>query len=276
MYRYGSDIKLIVSDIDGTILTSENELDPLTEEVIRAIINDKRCDFTFCTGRPLLMTLPMVEYFKLKIPFIYSNGAIYDPREGKVISASPIKSIQIEKAVRIAEKFEVGMVTHTKTGMFCQVSDKDWETIASIKWMKGEKMINARRVEDIRTDVPEESIRFDIFAEVDWLDDIWQEVNRSILDAYSVKMKRSIEISQFGMHKGSALIKMSRLLNIPLKNIMAVGDSLNDIPLLQTAGYGVAMGTAPDALKEAADAVVPSADENGLVKALEMIHKNIQ
>jgi len=64
------------------------------------------------------------------------------------------------------------MITHTKTGMFCQVNDKDWETIASLKWMKGEKMDHARRVEDIKTDVPEEIIRLDIFAEVDWLDDI--------------------------------------------------------------------------------------------------------
>jgi Cof subfamily protein (haloacid dehalogenase superfamily) len=276
MHRYGSDIKLIVSDIDGTLLTSENDLHPLTEEVIRAVIDDKQCDFTFSTGRPFLMTFPMVEYFKLKIPFIYSNGAIYDPRDEKVISASPINSIQIEKVVKIAEKFKLGMITHTKTGMFCQVSDKDWETIASLKWMKGEKMDHARRVEDIKTDVPEESIRFDIFAEVDWLDDVLQEVNESILDVYAVRMKRSIEISRNGIHKGSALVKMSQLLGIPLKNIMAVGDSLNDIPLLQAAGYGVAMGTAPDALKEAADVIVPSADENGLVKALEMIHKKIR
>ena len=71
MHRYDSDIKLIVSDIDGTILTSENELNSLTEEAIRTVINDKRCDFTFCTGRPLLMTLPMAVYFRLKIPFIF-------------------------------------------------------------------------------------------------------------------------------------------------------------------------------------------------------------
>ena len=78
MYRYDSDIKLIVSDIDGTLLTTDNDLHPLTEELIRAVINERRCDFTFSTGRPLSMTLPMAAYFDLKIPFIYSNGAIYD------------------------------------------------------------------------------------------------------------------------------------------------------------------------------------------------------
>lgn len=276
MHKYSSDFKLIVSDIDGTLLSSENKLHPLTEEAIRAVIDDKRCGFTLSTGRAFTLTLPMAEYFKLRIPFIYSSGAIYDPIDNKVISAPPIKPNQIEKVVKIAEKFRVGMITHTKTGMFCRVNDKDWETINSLEWMKGERVDHARRVEDVKTDVQEEIIRLDIFAEVDWLAAIWQEVNASIPDVHAIKMKRSIEISHDGVHKGTALTTMSQLLSIPLKNIMAVGDSLNDIPLLQAAGYGVAMGTAPDALKEIADAVVPSSDENGLVIALEMIHKTIR
>jgi len=271
MQRYDYDIKLIVSDIDGTLLTSENDLHPLTEELIRAVINEKRCAFTFSTGRPLSMTLPMAAYFDLKIPFIYSNGAIYDLRDNGVVSASPIKSTQIEKVTEIAEYFGVGMVAHTKTGMFCQVSDKDWGTIASMEWVKGKKVDHVRRVEDVKSDLTGKIIRLDIFAEVDWLNVIWQEVNKSIQDAYVVKMKRSIEISHEGIHKGSALRKLSQLLGIPLKNIMAVGDSLNDIPLLQAAGYGVAMGTAPDALKEEADLIVPSANENGLVKVIELV-----
>ena len=271
MHRYSFDIKLVVSDIDGTLLTSGNDLNPLTEEVIRAVINDQRRDFTFSTGRPLPMALPILDYFNLKVPFVYSNGAIYDLKNHRVVFAPLIESHQIKKIAKIAEKFGVGMITHTRTGMYCQVNNKDWELIASFKWMKGRKLDHVKRVENINTDVPEESIRFDIFADVDWLSTIWQEVVESVPDVYAVKMRRSVEISTKGMHKGSALKKLAGLMGIPLKNIMAIGDSLNDIPLLQAAGYGVAMGTAPDELKEVADAVVPSSDENGLVKALEMI-----
>ena len=163
MHKNSSDIKLIVSDIDGTLLTSENKLHPLTEEAIRAVIDDKRCGFTLSTGRAFPLTLPMAEYFKLRIPFIYSSGAIYDPIDNRVISAHSITPKQAEKVEKIAEKFRVGMITHTKNGMFCRVNDKDWETIKSLEWMKGERVDHARRVEDVKTDVQEEIIRLDIF-----------------------------------------------------------------------------------------------------------------
>ena len=121
--------------------------------------------------------------------------------------------------------------------------------------------------------MPEEIILIDIFAEVNWLAAIWEKVRKTIPDVHAVRMRRSIEISPDRKHKGTALTKLSQLMNIPLGHIMAVGDSLNDIPLLKEAGYSVAMGTAPDALKKIADAVVPSADEDGLVKAFEMVQR---
>ena len=274
MQTNGLDIELIVSDIDGTILTSENALLPSTEEIVREVINDPQCNFTFSTGRAFPMVQPMVEFFKLKIPFIYSSGAIYDPIKKEVISAHPIGMQKIEKVEKIAEKFKVGMIFHTESGMYCRVNDADWETINSLEWIKGKKEDHAYRIQNYKTEIPEAVIRLDIFADVDWLDGIWQEVVDTIADVYPVKMKRSIEISQNGIHKGSALMRMSQILDIPLEKIMTVGDSANDVPLLLAAGYSVAMETAPEELKEVADMVVPSANENGLAEVLQLICKN--
>lgn len=273
MRRYDTEIKLMVSDIDGTLLNSENDINPLTEKAVRGMIKGKRCKFTFSTGRAFPMTLPMAAYLELEEPFIYSSCAIYDLRNNRSIFAPVIKPMQIKKITRIAKAFDVGIIAHTEKGMFCQVNDNDWETIVSLEWMRGKKVNHAKRVGEIETGVPVGTMRIDIFTEVNWLEEIWQEVKETIPNIHAVKMRRSIEISHEGMHKGSALTKISQLLNIPLEHIMAVGDSMNDIHLLQEAGYGVAMGTAPAALKDIADAVVPSADDNGLVKAFEIIQK---
>ena len=273
MRKNDFEIKLIVSDIDGTLLNSDNGFNPPAERAVRRIIKDKLCDFTFSTGRSFPLTLPFADYLKLEVPFIYSSCAIFDLRKNRFISAPSIKPNQIEKIAHVAEGFNVGLIAHTKNDMFCQVSDNDWETIVSLEWMKGKKINHAKRVGEIKTEVPEEIIRIDIFAEVNWLAAIWEKVRKTIPDVHAVRMRRSIEISPDGKHKGTALTKLSQLMNIPLGHIMAVGDSLNDIPLLKEAGYSVAMGTSPDALKKIADAVVPSADEDGLVKAFEMVQR---
>lgn len=271
MKRCGIDIKLIVSDIDGTLLTSKNVLLPSTEDSVRKIINAQNCSFTLSTGRPFIFSNPMAEYLNLEVPFTFSGGAIYDPKEKRVIFAPVMRGEQIEKINFIAEKYEVGLLAHTTDGLFCLVNDKDWRTIRSLEWMKGRHADYPTRIEDIRTDVPNEIIRLDFFAEVNWLPKIWEEVQKEVAEVDAIRMTRSIEISEDGMDKGAALRRISSLLEIPLKNTMAIGDSLNDVSLLMAAGFGVAMETAPKGLKNVADVIVPSSDEDGLVKALQMI-----
>ena len=79
----------------------------------------------------------------------------------------------------------------------------------------------------------------------------------------------SMEITHPDAHKGRALEKLCDLLGIPAENTMALGDSGNDIAMLRRAGLGVAMGNAPDFVKEAADTVTDRYDEDGAAKAIE-------
>lgn len=271
MKRCGHEIKLIISDIDGTLLTSENVLLSSTESAVRKMIEAQNCAFTISTGRPFISTNPLAKYLGLKAPFSFSGGAIYDPLQENAVFAPAISQEQLEKITTIAHKYKVGILAHTTDGLFCLVNDKDWQTIRAFEWVQGKQFELPERIEDIRTDVPDKIIRLDLFAEVDWLSDVWQDVQKEVPEVDSIKMFRSIEIFEKGMDKGSALRRIAKQLNIPLENTMAIGDSLNDVPLLTSAGFGIAMDTAPQALKNIADAVVPSSDEDGLVKALQMI-----
>ena len=79
-----------------------------------------------------------------------------------------------------------------------------------------------------------------------------------------------MEITPAGVNKGVAVQHMASYLNIPMSQVMAVGDGENDIPMIKVAGLGVAMGNAPQVVKDAADLVVPTNDEDGLVKALQL------
>lgn len=79
----------------------------------------------------------------------------------------------------------------------------------------------------------------------------------------------SMEITHRDATKGRGLQQLCRLLDIPMAEVMALGDSGNDITMLQDAGLGVAMGNAPDYVKAAADVCAECCDADGAAKAIE-------
>ena len=86
----------------------------------------------------------------------------------------------------------------------------------------------------------------------------------------------SMEITHSRATKGNAIEQLSRLLDIPVENILALGDSGNDETMLRRAGLGVAMGNAPDFVKAAADAVTDTNANDGAAAAIEhfVLHIN--
>jgi Cof subfamily protein (haloacid dehalogenase superfamily) len=83
--------------------------------------------------------------------------------------------------------------------------------------------------------------------------------------------EKNIEIMSSGVSKGDALSFVSRHSGIPMERIMAIGDNLNDMEMIQCAGFGVAMGNAIPELKEKAAWVTSSNDDDGLALAIEKI-----
>jgi Cof subfamily protein (haloacid dehalogenase superfamily) len=263
--------KLIISDIDGTLFNSHNDLPPTTEDAVRNLINEHNCVFTLSTGRSFIYTQPLIAYLNIEIPYAYSGGTIYDPQTESVIFEDPINCDQVAQVVQVAEKYKVSLLAHTVNNMYCQVNQSDWLNVSSREWMKGKPTQCPLRVQDIMAEVPDEIIRLDLFAEVNWLSTVYAEIKELVSDVNVVEMNRSIEITTSKIDKGYALQRIAEYLNIPIKDTIAIGDSLNDASLLNAAGFGVAMDTAPDQLKKIADAVVPSSDEGGLEKAMQMI-----
>lgn len=79
----------------------------------------------------------------------------------------------------------------------------------------------------------------------------------------------NLEINAAGVNKGKAMIELGKVLGIPREEIMAFGDGNNDLKMLKEVGTGVAMENAIPSLKEAADYVALSNDEEGVAKFIE-------
>jgi len=264
-------IRLVVSDIDGTLLTADNDLHARTLPSIQNIIHNQRLVFTLGTGRAFPLTHPFIELLGISSPIIFSGGAIFDPISHAITSCHRIEIGQARALMRFAKERSLGLMAHTSDCMLCIMDDDDWESIAQIEWIKGEKIDHARRVEDIHADSDDVIIRMDIFSEKQPLAAAYIQVCHTFPNLHAVQMSRSIELTPIGVNKGSALRLLADVLDVKIQEIMAIGDSLNDLALLEEAGVGVAMDTAPDALKAIADIIVPSSDEGGFADALDVV-----
>ena len=108
-----------------------------------------------------------------------------------------------------------------------------------------------------------------LFADMEEREQAWEELSRLGGLALVGSLGYNIEINAAGVNKGTGLIRLGELLGIRREEIMACGDGDNDAAMLREAGFGVAMANAEDPVKEAADYITDSNDEDGAAKAIE-------
>ena len=78
-----------------------------------------------------------------------------------------------------------------------------------------------------------------------------------------------MEVTTKHVSKEQALYEIAQHYQVPLEQVMTIGDNFNDLPMLRLAGLGVAMGNAPEAVKTEAKAVTKSNNEHGVTEAVE-------
>ena len=120
--------------------------------------------------------------------------------------------------------------------------------------------------------------RRDIFkitlvAEHARIDDLCREISRQLPNDYKATITGGnyIDIQRSEINKGYALNEIARQLNLSPTGIAAIGDQQNDISMFAVAGFGIAMGNAPDSVKHQARYVTTTNDDEGIVCALEWL-----
>ena len=108
-----------------------------------------------------------------------------------------------------------------------------------------------------------------LFADMGERQQAWEELENVDGLALVGSLKYNIEINAAGVNKGTGLVALGRMLGIRREEIMACGDGDNDTVMLREVGFGVAMANAEKQVKEAADYITESNDEEGAAKAIE-------
>ena len=254
--------KAIFLDLDGTLLDNEKNI---SEENINAIKMAKTRNIIvcICSGRSIDITRKYKEIANASNYMICSNGAfIYDDEKNEEIFSSSIDKKFCKDVFDYAERNCLTVRLDTTYGRF--TNNKKYSAPTEKLIEEGiNNFLEKNRV--IQLSLSDESI-----AKIDKsIDELEIKNNKNInlgnkyLEKFPVK-HFCFNCVNNSVSKGDAMLKLCKHLKIDLKDVIAIGDELNDLSMIEIAGLGVAMGNAFAEVKAIANEITKTNTENGV------------
>ncbi|WP_236683728.1 HAD family hydrolase [Demequina flava] len=258
--------RLLGLDIDGTVMHWGGEISP---SIVRAIEQVRMCrnHVILSTGRNIVATLPVAEQLGIRRGWaVCSNGAV-------TIRLNPATpgGYDIVETVTFNPRAALELIRAEMPDAFFAVEDLGVGFRVSREFPMGELVGRQRVVDDFDELSHEEATRVVIRApgaDVSHFDDLVHRIGLNDV-TYAVGYSAWLDLTPPGVTKASALEALRRKLGIYPDHTVAVGDGNNDIDMLRWAGQSAAMGSAPREVMEAADEVVASVDDDGLLTVLD-------
>ncbi len=273
--------KVIVTDIDGTLLDYRTEL---PASAAQAIVDARSAGHRayVSTGRSLA-ELPK---YILDLGFngmILGNGS-YIEHEGEVVHKECLPVAVADRAIAWLESQELGFYIESNDGLFGNehLVPKTARMLASKEGYSDSVEENEEWLKTVMApNLYDESVPHDNINKISFLlepgvdlDDLARQyAGEAAISTWNItgEGEEFGEFGQVGVNKGRGLRILANHLGKSLNDFVALGDAAPDAPLLETAGTGVAMGNAPEELKEIADLVTDHVDDDGFAKALRQL-----
>ncbi len=264
--------KLIVSDFDGTLLTSDNKI----PERVRAAINEYvACGgiFAVCTGRMLRSILPRVKELGLKgLVAAYQGTVIADVESGKIIKDGGMSCAQSAEVCRCIEGLGRSFNIYCGDTLYTSI-ERDNKYLKLYEKITGVEAncVSEQTLSDFVLSRKLCCHKAAVLVMPAERDAVYQVLSERLGARFDVTCSAEVlvEVSPLGETKGEALKYIANRFGISLENTVAVGDNLNDLPMIKAAGVGVAVGNADKRLKDAADYVTVTNNECAVAKIIE-------
>ncbi|MDN3019565.1 Cof-type HAD-IIB family hydrolase [Paenibacillus sp. BSR1-1] len=274
--------RLLATDLDGTLLNDQKEIAIETIEAIQDY-RQRGGRVVICSGRTPLSTKWIASTIGLKgEPIIAYNGAILMDENGEISDQS---IFSIESLINFWELCEAeGIYAHFYEGdtlLVPQVNkwNERWieNNIPTLENSGGSRQnceqfrqrCQVKVIDNIYQYLKEQTpgiTKIAVFDDQDRLDDFSKQiVDMEISSSFDFL---NLEITPSGVTKASALVKLAEKLGIPISQTAAIGDNYNDTLMLKAAGLGIAMGNAPEKVKQLADQVTGGNNEAGVAQAI--------
>ena len=271
-------IRLLAIDLDGTLLDSDGHVPDANRDAITRAM-EAGVEIVLATGRRYDFARPIFEALPGPLTLILSNGAVVKTREGHTLMRHLLpRAVAREVLAQAPEHRESAAVIFDRPREGQVVYEViDWEHPRHHRFFASNRpyLSETSPLEDCLTEDPVQVMFSGGCGEMRAL---FEKLERAhgAADGYAVALTEYehrdfslVDIVRAGCSKGSALREWAEVRGVPRDAVMAVGDNLNDLPMLEFAGTPVLMGNAIGELKARGWAVTSTNDEAGVARAIE-------
>lgn len=279
-------IKLIATDMDGTLLNAAHEI---SEENIQAIgyAQSQGITVVIATGRAFYEANTPIAQTDLKLPYICLNGAEVRDESFNISSTSNLNRELIDRITDVLNRESIYYQIYTNIGIYTENPQRDLDIYIDIAERAGQQadvekikagiqkridngtlkvVDNYDKIKDTPGEIVMKILAFD--SDLEKIDRVSEELAQSGSLAVSSSSRGNIEITHADAQKGIALQTIADRLKVDMSDVMAIGDNLNDVSMLERAGYSVAMANATDEVKATAKFETESNENSGVGKAI--------
>ena len=256
--------KLMAVDVDGTLLDSSGNL---TEETIKAIKLgvSKGLIFTICTGRPIQGVEYLNRKLDLDLPFITYNGAMVVMGKSKeILYERRLSSKDAKDIIELGKKYGTTIIIWVDNKLFA------FELNERVNQYKEKAKVEPILVDDVDELIKNGVTKILWYDDAEKLEKYQSEVGNHLSNGvnYHTSLPIYLEFVDKSASKAIAMEKLGEHYGISQSEMIAVGDGFNDISMIKYAGLGVAMANSKDAVKELADYITLSNDEDGVAHVI--------
>jgi len=280
-------IKLIASDMDGTLLNNYHDIDKETVEAIKKA-EEAGITFAISTGREYDSVKDILEKHNIKAQCILSNGAEYRDEEGNILEVININQERARKIIDILNEYKLSARIFTNKGVFTTSTREEalqeviFRTLSFNKGMTEEEAREIseksafftclKYIDDINKFFEEgiEVRKFVAFhKDIDFINKVKKKIAEEVKSLnITSSFADNIEITDEKAQKGIILEKVATKMGLKRKEVMILGDSFNDYSMFEIFEETVAMKNAIPEVIEIAKYVTDANDKLGVAKAI--------
>jgi Cof subfamily protein (haloacid dehalogenase superfamily) len=258
-------IKLLLADVDGTLVTKEKHLTPRAIAAVQAL-RAHGIKFAITSGRPPRGMQALVEPLGLDTPIAGFNGGMWVNPDLSLIEAKTLPRAVAEKTIALLTADGLDAWVYTPQAWLVRdaaaphVSREEWTVkfAPTIAADFGDALDNAVKIVGCSDDLPR-------------VEACEAKVQAALGDAASAARSQPyyLDVTNPEANKGFAVAQLAKMLGLDLADVATIGDQPNDVLMFRKSGLSIAMGNASEAVQKQATKVTASSEAEGFALAVE-------